>query len=152
METSMERAESAAQPVTAPPSPLSTLQDPRLIAHPYPVYAALRSTHPVLRAPLPVDGAGVWLLTRHADVQHVLRSHAFSVDRRRAQVIRENAGPLPPALVQEGGGLRSMLFGGEGLFLATLSGHGRVWLQTMPFSRLADRIIENGMVRTGEGD
>lgn len=41
------------------------------------------------------------------------------------------------------GGLRSMLFGGEGLFMATLTGTGKVWLQTMPFSRLADRILEN---------
>lgn len=37
-------------------------------------------------------------------------------------------------------GVRSMLFGGEGLFLARLNGPGRVWLQTLPFSRLADRI------------
>lgn len=38
-------------------------------------------------------------------------------------------------------GLKSMFFGGEGLFLATLSGHGTVWLQSLPFSRLAERII-----------
>jgi uncharacterized protein (TIGR00266 family) len=38
-------------------------------------------------------------------------------------------------------GLKSMLFGGEGLFLATLSGHGKVWLQSLPFSRLADGIL-----------
>ncbi|WP_448564718.1 TIGR00266 family protein [Thalassotalea ganghwensis] len=40
-------------------------------------------------------------------------------------------------------GLKSMFFGGEGFFLATLSGHGKVWLQSLPFSRLADRIIEH---------
>jgi len=34
------------------------------------------------------------------------------------------------------------LFGGEGLLLATLQGTGRVWLQSLPFSRLADRILE----------
>ena len=39
--------------------------------------------------------------------------------------------------------LKSMLFGGEGLFLATLRGHGTVWLQSLPFSRLADRILMN---------
>ena len=39
------------------------------------------------------------------------------------------------------GSLKSMFFGGEGFFLATLSGHGRVWLQSLRFSRLADRII-----------
>ena len=38
-------------------------------------------------------------------------------------------------------GLKSMLFSGEGLFLATLSGTGYVWLQSLPFSRLADRVI-----------
>ena len=43
--------------------------------------------------------------------------------------------------IARAGGLKSMLFGGEGLFLATLSGHGKVWLQSLPFSRMADRII-----------
>jgi uncharacterized protein (TIGR00266 family) len=38
-------------------------------------------------------------------------------------------------------GLKSMFFGGEGMFLATLSGTGYVWVQSLPFSRLADRII-----------
>jgi uncharacterized protein (TIGR00266 family) len=38
-------------------------------------------------------------------------------------------------------GIKTALFGGEGLFFATLTGPGRVMLQTMPFSRLADRII-----------
>jgi uncharacterized protein (TIGR00266 family) len=38
-------------------------------------------------------------------------------------------------------GVKTALFGGEGLFFATLTGPGRVMLQTMPFSRLADRII-----------
>ncbi len=38
------------------------------------------------------------------------------------------------------GGLKSALFGGEGLFFATLGGPGRIWLQSLPFSRLASRI------------
>ncbi|MEH6578945.1 MAG: TIGR00266 family protein [Amphritea sp.] len=38
-------------------------------------------------------------------------------------------------------GLKSMLLGGEGLWMATLSGTGSVWIQSLPFSRLADRII-----------
>ena len=38
-------------------------------------------------------------------------------------------------------GLKSMLFSGEGLFLTTLSGTGYVWLQSLPFPRLADRIV-----------
>ncbi|MFT5175716.1 MAG: hypothetical protein ACI8W7_003908 [Gammaproteobacteria bacterium] len=43
--------------------------------------------------------------------------------------------------IERAGGLKSMVFGGEGLFLATLKGHGSVWLQSLPFSRLADRIL-----------
>jgi len=42
--------------------------------------------------------------------------------------------------IQRAGNVKSMLFGGEGLFFATLRGPGRVWLQSLPFSRLADRI------------
>ena len=57
--------------------------------------------------------------------------------------------------IEMAGGLKSMLFGGEGIFLATLQGTGRVWLQSLPFSRLADRILSNapraGGKSTGEG-
>ena len=38
-------------------------------------------------------------------------------------------------------GIKNMLFGGEGLFLATVQGPGKVWLQIMPFSELAKKII-----------
>jgi len=38
------------------------------------------------------------------------------------------------------GGIKTSLFGGEGLFFAALTGPGKVWLQTLPFSRLADRV------------
>lgn len=44
--------------------------------------------------------------------------------------------------VQLAGGLKSMLFGGEGLLLTTLKGSGTVWLQSLPFSRLAGRIYD----------
>jgi uncharacterized protein (TIGR00266 family) len=57
--------------------------------------------------------------------------------------------------IERAGGLKSMAFGGEGLFLATLRGTGTVLLQSLPFSRLADRILQNapssGGKRTGEG-
>lgn len=43
--------------------------------------------------------------------------------------------------IQRAGGLKSMLFGGEGIFLATVSGTGTVWLQSMPFARMADRVL-----------
>lgn len=48
------------------------------------------------------------------------------------------------------GGVTSKIFGGEGLFLASLEGPGRVWMQTMPFSRFADRIVEATEEARGE--
>ena len=45
------------------------------------------------------------------------------------------------------GGFKNTLFGGEGLFLATLTGPGHIWLQSLPFSRLAGRMI--GATRPG---
>ncbi|WP_077625046.1 TIGR00266 family protein [Sediminibacillus massiliensis] len=39
------------------------------------------------------------------------------------------------------GGIKTALFGGEGLFFATLSGPGTVWIQSLPFSRLASRVF-----------
>lgn len=52
--------------------------------------------------------------------------------------------------IERAGNLKSMFFGGEGLFLTTLRGHGRVWLQSLPFSRLADRIIAHAPSAGGE--
>ncbi|MCC6488655.1 MAG: TIGR00266 family protein [Candidatus Hydrogenedentes bacterium] len=72
-------------------------------------------------------------------------------------VIRRDLGPgetlrvdtgclvaFPPSVhydIQMVGGFKNMLFGGEGMFLATLTGPGPVLLQSLPFSRLADRIM-----------
>jgi uncharacterized protein (AIM24 family) len=42
--------------------------------------------------------------------------------------------------IERVGGIKTSLFGGEGLFFARMTGPGRIWLQTLPFSRLADRI------------
>lgn len=54
--------------------------------------------------------------------------------------------------IERAGNLKSMFFGGEGLFLATLHGTGRVWLQSLPFSRLAGRVLMNvGSRGKGEG-
>ena len=52
--------------------------------------------------------------------------------------------------VQMSGGLKSMFFGGEGMFLATLSGNGSVWLQSLPFSRLADRVLRSAPTAGGK--
>jgi uncharacterized protein (AIM24 family) len=46
--------------------------------------------------------------------------------------------------VEAAGGLKTMMFGGEGLFLATLSGTGKVWLQSMPIRRLIRAIAPYG--------
>lgn len=52
-------------------------------------------------------------------------------------------------------GIKNAVFGGEGLFLATMQGPGRIWLQSLPFSRLAGRILtaapQSGGKSQGEG-
>ena len=53
--------------------------------------------------------------------------------------------------IQRAGNLKSMFFGGEGLFLATLSGTGTVYLQSLPFSRMADRILRHAPSAGGSG-
>ena len=39
-------------------------------------------------------------------------------------------------------GIKNMIFGGDGIFLASLTGPGRIWLQTLPISRLAHQLME----------
>ncbi len=52
--------------------------------------------------------------------------------------------------IQFVGGIKNTIFGGEGLFFATLRGPGKVWLQTLPVSRLAARILEYGTYKRKE--
>lgn len=52
--------------------------------------------------------------------------------------------------IQFVGGIKNTLFGGEGLFFATLRGPGKVWIQTLPISRLAGRILQYGSFRRKE--
>ncbi|WP_238902527.1 TIGR00266 family protein [Clostridium sp. YIM B02506] len=47
--------------------------------------------------------------------------------------------------IQFVGGIKNALFGGEGLFFATLKGPGKVWIQSLPFSRLASRVMSASM-------
>jgi uncharacterized protein (TIGR00266 family) len=55
--------------------------------------------------------------------------------------------------IQWVGGFKTALFGGEGLFFATLTGPGRVWLQSLPFSRLAGRMLAAAVAAGfGRGD
>ena len=53
--------------------------------------------------------------------------------------------------VQMAGGLRSMIFGGEGMFLATLQGTGKVWLQSMPIRKLVQALSPYGANKGKEG-
>ena len=52
--------------------------------------------------------------------------------------------------IERAGNLKSMIFGGEGLFLATVKGTGTVYLQSLPFSRMADRILQNAPKNGGK--
>jgi uncharacterized protein (TIGR00266 family) len=53
--------------------------------------------------------------------------------------------------IQMAGGVKTVLFGGEGLFFAVLRGPGKVWLQSLPFSRLASRIYAAAPQTGGAG-
>jgi pimeloyl-[acyl-carrier protein] synthase len=102
-----------ASPSTPSPAPaVNPLMNPALQENPYGLYAMLRAGSPVFRPPIPAEvGAGVVLLTRHADVEAVLRDpdHRFSVQRREADVFRLFADRLPAAVLEGPVGARSML-------------------------------------------
>jgi uncharacterized protein (TIGR00266 family) len=71
-----------------------------------------------------------------------------TVDLKAGEVLRVDTGCIVALLpsvqydVQLVGKVKTALFGGEGLFFATLQGPGRVWLQSLPLSRLAGRILK----------
>jgi uncharacterized protein (TIGR00266 family) len=83
------------------------------------------------------------------------------VDLSAGQTLRVDTGclvALQPSVaydIQYVGKIKTALFGGEGLFYAALTGPGRVWLQSLPLSRMADRIYKAapaaGGSRVGEG-
>ncbi|MFW5831334.1 MAG: AIM24 family protein, partial [Prolixibacteraceae bacterium] len=66
------------------------------------------------------------------------------------EVLRVDTGCIvgfEPAIdysIEKAGGMRPMLFGGEGLFLATLRGTGKVWLQSMPIRKLIKELSPGG--------
>ena len=97
---------------STPGAPANPLLDPAVQANPYALYAMLRKNNPVFRLPVPVEtGAGVFALTRHADVEAVLRDteHRFSVQRRKGDLFRLYRDQLPAVLVDGPGGAQSML-------------------------------------------
>jgi uncharacterized protein (TIGR00266 family) len=52
--------------------------------------------------------------------------------------------------IQFVGGIKNTFFGGEGLFFATLTGPGKVWIQSLPISRLASRVLQYGSYKRKE--
>jgi uncharacterized protein (TIGR00266 family) len=92
-----------------------------------------------------------------------------ALDMNAGETLRVDTGcivALQPSVnydIQFVGRIKTALFGGEGLFFATLTGPGSVWLQSLPFSRMADRIYkaapaaggsrrESGSILGGLGD
>jgi uncharacterized protein (TIGR00266 family) len=76
--------------------------------------------------------------------------HIIERDLQPGELLKVDTGCLvafTPSVdydIQFVGGIKNTFFGGEGLFFATLRGPGRVWIQTLPVSRLASRIIQYG--------
>ena len=85
----------------------------------------------------------------------------YERDLAAGEVLRVDTGcivafqPSVEYSIEMVGGIKSALFGGEGLFFATLRGPGRIWLQSLPLSRLAGRITaaspQTGRGGRGEG-
>jgi len=82
--------------------------------------------------------------------------HVFSRNLAPGEVLKVDTGCVVAYTqdiqfdIQFVGGIRNTIFGGEGLFFATLRGPGKVWLQTLPVSRLASRILAYGTVNRKE--
>jgi uncharacterized protein (TIGR00266 family) len=85
-----------------------------------------------------LEGDGLCFVHAGGNIQHF--------ELKPGESLRVDTGclvALQPSVnydIQFVGGIKTALFGGEGLFFATLQGPGRVWLQSLPFSRMADRI------------
>ena len=76
--------------------------------------------------------------------------HVFERELAQGELVKIDTGCLVALTqtvdydIQFVGGIRNTIFGGEGLFFATLKGPGKVWIQTLPVSRLASRILSYG--------
>ena len=95
-------------------------------------------------------GEGFILQSLHGDGKAFLHAGGTVVEKElNGETLRLDTGCLVAFSqgieysIEMTSGLKSMFFGGEGMFMATLSGHGKVWIQSLPFSRLADRIIQH---------
>jgi uncharacterized protein (TIGR00266 family) len=100
-----------------------------------------------------LEGDGLCFVHAGGNIQHF--------ELKPGESLRVDTGclvALQPSVnydIQFVGGIKTALFGGEGIFFATLQGPGRVWLQSLPLSRMADRIYssapQNKGWRTEEG-
>jgi uncharacterized protein (TIGR00266 family) len=93
-------------------------------------------------------GEGFILETLQGDGMAFVHAGGTIIEKKlRGETIRVDTGCIVgfsgeiDYSIERAGNLKSMLFGGEGLFLATLRGTGTVYLQSLPFSRLADRVL-----------
>ncbi len=82
--------------------------------------------------------------------------HVFERELQPGEMVKIDTGCLVALTqtvnydIQFVGGIRNTIFGGEGLFFATLRGPGKVWIQTLPVSRLASRILSYGTTHRKE--
>jgi uncharacterized protein (TIGR00266 family) len=82
--------------------------------------------------------------------------HVFQRDLRQGELVKIDTGCIVGFTssvnydIQFVGGIKNTLFGGEGVFFATLQGPGTVWIQTLPISRLASRILAFGTYKRKE--
>src|SRR5690349_19328980 len=76
--------------------------------------------------------------------------HVFEKELQPGEMLKIDTGCLVAYTqtidydIQFVGGIKNTIFGGEGLFFATLRGPGKIWIQTLPISRLASRILTYG--------
>lgn len=96
-------------------------------------------------------GEGFILQKLSGDGMAFVHAGGTVVERRlNNEIIRVDTGcvvAFEPGIdfsVERAGGLRSMVFGGEGLFLATLRGTGRIWLQSLPARKLIQNLSSSG--------
>ena len=92
-------------------------------------------------------GEGFILQTIEGDGMAFVQAGGTVIERQlKGETLRVDTGCLVGFTagieydIARAGNMKSMLFSGEGLFLATLQGEGTVWIQSLPFSRMADRI------------
>ncbi|PSV01001.1 TIGR00266 family protein [Photobacterium kishitanii] len=82
--------------------------------------------------------------------------HLIKKELKADEVLRIDTGCLVAMTsgidldIEKSGGLKNMIFGGEGLFLTTLTGSGTVWLQSSPFTRLANAVVSSSTIAGGE--